>query len=180
MGKGGGRTLGSPVIVGLPVCLRLVQGNDFSAEQVVPSLERGWDLDRVFALVGDQLVDGPDAVFKAVVGDLGPLPVRGGLDVHQHRSLVGGVYDVVGMGVVVPVSIPYQKRESQADVGSTTNHSNVNMSPAFALIQVPTEVSATLHLSAELVTSLTGLLLGGDRIYFPRPSPWSFPLAQTE
>lgn len=82
-----------------------MEGDDLGAEQVLAGGDVG-DGDRVLALVGDQVVDGPLAVAVALLGDLDPAgagrALLGGGHVDHDGAQVGRGDDVVaGVAVVV-------------------------------------------------------------------------------
>lgn len=153
-----------------------MEANDLGADQVVAGLEPAGDGDAVAALVGDQLVDGPDTAAEALGGDFGPdgavAVAGGGGDVDLDGALVGLdiIWHISKCALIAYISINRWKASwglTAAMISSLLTswyHSNSNVAPVATVTEPPTAlVPATLQLMALLVMSLTGLLLGGER-----------------
>lgn len=76
--------------------------NNLSAEEIVSSLEGGWDTGGVLASVRNKILDRPSATVEAFRGNLGPAVAVVGGDVDLDRTLVGEVDYGVPAVVVVP------------------------------------------------------------------------------
>lgn len=171
--------LGSTGGVGGVAGLGLVVGHDLSTEEVVAWGKGGGKGAAVLAAVGKELVDGPLSTAQTILADLGPdgtvTVAGGGGNVDGDGTLVGGSNDVVTSGVVVPAAWLAKVHSDCYDIWST-NHSKVIESPPFTDTFFGTARLFTLQLIWGPVMSLTGLLFGGERMYWLRPSPWKAPL----
>ena len=87
--------------------ISLVQANDLLADQVLPRLKGGRQLDVRSTLGGDQLVDGPLVTVEPVLGDLGPACISAvglgiGRDIGDYGPLMRRGNDIVARSIMIP------------------------------------------------------------------------------
>lgn len=166
---GAGRVeLGTTGAVYGEVGVGLVVSNDLGPDEVLALREARGESEAVLAPVLNQSLNGPLAVGVAILVELRPdlaLAVgRRRSDVDGEGTLVRQVDDIVVVVIVIPSHLELQNVRKPLKIGHGGD-AELTLSPALVASHLGASVKPlTLQMMSSLETSLTGLLLGGERM----------------